>query len=96
MARYVRYKEVVVRTLDLSFERRIAILKLGSRRVLPQDTLTCGKTTIREHQTERPYSVHFDVDQFKITWWSERDFKSARTEIEDLGLSAIERHSLSL
>jgi hypothetical protein len=30
-----------------------------------------------------PYKIHFDVDQFKITWWEPDHLQSAETEVED-------------
>jgi hypothetical protein len=69
---------------DLTFERPNCYFEAGfakgaMRRVL----FSCrADHNLRTHPTSE-HRVHFDVDQFKITWWDPDDLDSARNELED-------------
>jgi len=68
---------------DLSFERpncyfEAGFAKASFRRVL----FTCRSDHDPRAEQRGDYKVHFDVDQFRITWWSPNDLPSAQREIE--------------
>jgi nucleoside 2-deoxyribosyltransferase len=68
---------------DLTFERPNCYFEAGfakgaMRRVL----FSCrADHNLRAHP-EAEHRVHFDVDQFKITWWDASDLSSGRVELE--------------
>lgn len=67
---------------DLSFERPNCYFEAGFakgafRRVL----YTCRKDHDVRNEPPSKYKVHFDVDQFKITWWDPQNFDSAKIEL---------------
>ncbi len=69
---------------DLSFERPNCYFEAGfakgaMRRVL----FTCRADHNVRAQPSTEHRVHFDVDQFRITWWDSNDLNSARNEIEN-------------
>jgi hypothetical protein len=46
---------------------------------------------VRAHGAGGDFKVHFDLDQFRITWWDRSDFQSSRHELEErLGTIAAE------
>lgn len=68
---------------DLSFERPNCYFEVGfAKGSLRRVVYTCrADHNIRTNQGSA-YRVHFDVDQFKITWWKGEDLASARIEVE--------------
>jgi hypothetical protein len=69
---------------DLSFERPNCYFEAGfAKGALRRVVYSCrGDHDIRAHP-QSEYRVHFDVDQFKITWWQPDKMDASRAELEE-------------
>jgi len=69
---------------DLSFERPNCYFEAGFAKGAMRRVLFSCRTdhNLRANRTTE-HRVHFDVDQFKTTWWDPEDLQPARNELED-------------
>ena len=69
---------------DLSFERPNCYFEAGfAKGSFRRVVFTARKDHDPRADHTGPYKIHFDVDQFKITWWEPDHLQSAQREVED-------------
>jgi hypothetical protein len=67
---------------DLSFERPNCYYEAGyAKGAFRHVIFTCREDHDPRKYPNGPFKVHFDVDQFRITWWDPADIESSREEL---------------
>jgi hypothetical protein len=68
---------------DLSFERANCYFEAGfAKGAMRRILFSCRSDHDLRRNPASEYRVHFDVDQFKITWWDAADLDTAQNELE--------------